>query len=512
MEGLVVRDVKTGKVVNVMRSVDPIRRICWRPDGRAISYFRQEPGSNRRRLFVWELDRDEQRELRIPTSFAQATVRWSPDGKRIAFTSDRGILTIVNSIDGTVSTYGEKVRAFDWSSDSSRIAAIQDAQPFPRVVLLLNAADGGIAETVTTSVSGELKEVAWQRSANLLVVSSDDPKTEAHGESRYALNSIDRRTQCCEVLFSGLLGVRNPLWLPGEGGCLWDGLAADKQRRMFVSVKGVSEPRPIPLDGLLSWRCFLPDGKGMIVLQESSAVNRLARVSLDGGGLTSVIAANQPASISAVEHKRIEVRTSTGDCIAIQVSTVTDVRRRANAAFIRLHGGQVEWGGERWAETQLYLEYGVDVIQVAFRGLDHGANDLIAALDYARSVLGVPSERIVALGASTPAASVVHAAQLHPEKIGIVGIIGLYKEPQLPRPLTTASLHVFGFHGERDRTVAPEIARNLLEMAFGEDALRPPRGLWHVFQGEDHALTRDESFAKIHATILRQLGLIENVR
>ncbi len=416
----------------------------------------------------------------------------------------------MNKEAGAVTTYGEKIRSFDWSTDSKRIAAIPAEQPSLPVVVLLDPTSGEAIETIPIAEDGKLQKLAWQRSPNLLVVTERDLGKAAPAETASIVCSIDPCTKRREVLATGPMWVRDARWLPDAGGCLFFGRSFARLRRLFVLSKGAAGPRPIAMDGVVSWRSFLPDGKSMIVMEESSAVSRLMRVALDGTGPVVEIAANRPASISGIEHKRVEVVTSEGEKVALLVSHNTDAKRHANAVFIRAHGGLVQWGEERWAETQLYLEHGVDVIQVERRVSDaKQAGDLIAALDYARTTLGVPRERIVVLAASTPAAAVVRAAQLHPEKVGVIGIIGLYKEPSLPPSLSqaAASLRVLGFHGEQDRTIPPEVAQNFIEKAFGEDALRPPRGLWHVFAGEPHTLARDESHAAIHATILHLLGL-----
>lgn len=271
------------------------------------------------------------------------------------------------------------------------------------------------------------------------------------------------------------------------------------------------EPKRIPLSGEANWRSFLPGGREMIVMEETSAVSRLVRIALDGSSEPMEFASNRAANVAAVEHSRVVVKTTLGED-SILVSKTTDPQRRANAVFIRVHGGPVRWGYERWAETQLYLEHGVDVIQVEQHSRERGGHVelLVAALDYARETLGVPRERIVVHAASTPAGTVLHTAQEHPEKIGIIALIALYREPLPMRRLEAAgALRVLGFHGGSDSVMAPDEARMFLETAFGKEALRPPRGMWHVFAGEPHSLVRDESHAAIHATILHLLGLAE---
>ncbi len=165
-----------------------------------------------------------------------------------------------------------------------------------------------------------------------------------------------------------------------------------------------------------------------------------------------------------------------------------------------------------WAETQLYLAHGLHVIQIGNRKPD-GALDLMAACDYAHSVLQVPRERIVVLAGSTATTVALEAALRRPDGMGILALTGVMSAPAE----TAESIHpvtprfrLLAFHGEKDRSISPEAARAILEQLVGASALRPPHGLWHVFPAENHSLNQfDSSVATIHATILRELGLIQ---
>jgi hypothetical protein len=508
-EGLIVREIATGKILHAMKSTDPLKRINWRPDGRAISYFRQESGANRRRLFIWELDSEEHTEVQIPESFAQAIVCWSPNGKRLAYTCDQVGLVILEPGKGAIARYEEQVRAFDWSPDGTSIAAIPSKQS--SALVFLDPATGKTTRTLPGSNYIQLRRVAWQDATKLLAVASGNGPSEFEAKGRLIV-SLEPQTQRRKVLFSTAAEISELRSLPGGKDFLWNERDANGLEKMFVSATSPVVPRSIPLEFSAHWRGFQPDGMYVVVMEDSSSVRRLVRADMYGSRPALVLAADRPANIGAVEHKFVEVRRSDGTMGAILVSKATEAGRRANAVFIRAHGGYVQWGEERWAETQLYLEHGVDVIQVQRSGGSdiNQEKDVIAACDYARTVLGVTRERTVVLAASTPAGAVLHAAQRHPEKMGIIAIIGLYKEPLgLPPSTGSASLRVLGFHGGDDLGVPPAAARSLLEEAFGKGALEPLRGVWHVFAGESHTLARDESHAVIHATILHQLGLIE---
>jgi len=506
-EGLIIRDVTSQNIVHSMRSADSVLRVNWRPDGRAISYFLQAVGTNIRRLYVWDLDRDRHQEISIPVSHYQEIIRWSPDGSRIAFTSEPGGLIMVDVIHGAVTTWEQKVRAFDWSSDSRRIAIISGEEPHPAGVDVIDPATGSLSERIATSAKSTAQQVAWQGSAKLLVTTRDGDPQAGDPATTFRLMTIEPRTHREDILFSATTDIANPMWVAGGAGCLWQQRDRDGKRKITVLANGRAEPRRVELDGAQHFPTPLSDGKNIVVLNELPGVEQLVRIPPDGDGPAVVLAERRSTEIPGVTHENVLVRSADGTMVAIKVSKFAQEKSRANAVIIRMHHGPVTAKGQ----TRLYLAFGVQIIHVANRK-PHGVQDLLAACDYAHTTLKVPRERIVVFGASDAAGIAVEAALLRPEKIGILAVIGLLGSPRnavVYRHSSTAALRVFGFHGETDRLGTPEHGRAILEDAFGPDALLLPRGMWHVFAGEDHALRLDRSHAAVHATILHALGVID---
>jgi dipeptidyl aminopeptidase/acylaminoacyl peptidase len=110
----------------------PISELRFSPDGSRVAFTVSEPpkGTNRSR-HIWILD-VRTRELRQFTNSAKSEFlpRWSPDGRRFAFLSDREEATQIYLMptDGGEAvplTEGKNaVRAFEWSPDSKQIALI----------------------------------------------------------------------------------------------------------------------------------------------------------------------------------------------------------------------------------------------------------------------------------------------------------------------------------------------------------------------------------------------------
>lgn len=515
-EGLVVRETGTGKIVGSMRLADPVLRVYWRPDGRTVSYFRQEAGTNLRRLFLWELDSDRQREIPIPVSYAQAIVKWSPDGKRLAFTNDRGGLVIVDAEKGIAQTCAPetKIRMFDWNSDSRRIAAVIPS-PGSRdrnFLAIIDAIAATITEKITSIIDGTLRQIAWERSENVLLLLSEGNSNDDDEPGKYILTSLDPIADREEVLFTSSPDafLLRPAWLPGGAGYLWHQREIDGTQRILISLQGQREPRVIALDGALEFRMFLPEQKSMVVSQTSPAVNQFVQIPLGGSSSVTVLG-GADSGLQEVLHQSARVRSADGVMVPILVTRVSDGSERANAVFIRMYGGiPALWA--TWAETRLFLKHGVHLIQVSYRKL-HGVQDLLAACDYAENVLKVPRERIVVLGASTASTVVIEAALRRPNSVGILAVVGVIgggpRKPAGTEVSKGSKPRLLAFHGEKDRTMAPENGRAILENLFGAEALLPPQGLWHVFPGEDHTLKRDKSLAVVYATILRDLGVIE---
>jgi hypothetical protein len=106
----------------------------------------------------------------------------------------------------------------------------------------------------------------------------------------------------------------------------------------------------------------------------------------------------------------------------------------------------------------------------------------------------------------------VGAALIRPDHIGILALASL---PTLPKgwqgygsAANSRPQLMLAWHGGKDRHLAPDRARLLLESAFGAAELTPLSKHLHVIEDEDHVLHLDSTWVLVHATILEQLGLI----
>lgn len=191
----------------------------WAPNGSSLAYVYR--GTNFADIFV--TDDQGQTQTRLTTS--QSTIldnndwnfrpTWSPDGKLIAFVSDKTstfpTLWLMNSTDGSgrhaLATPGlqqEAVDAMAWSPDGSQLAVTLFNEPGPtQIALILLGARG----RVLTSLPGGALDPAWSPDGTWLAFA---------GHDGYAIEMFAVRpdgTSLTRLTADGQLG-RSPVWSP----------------------------------------------------------------------------------------------------------------------------------------------------------------------------------------------------------------------------------------------------------------------------------------------------------
>lgn len=200
-------------------SLRTLSDLRFSPDGEHLAFVvTQPPHGTARQRHIWMLDAGT-RALRQFTNSAKSewAPRFSPDGTRLAFLSDRGDFTQIYLIpadggEAQALTRGKRsIRSFAWSPDGGRIAFLapdartaeeekkaadkDDARVVDRddkhARVWIVSADSGEARAVTPA-SWEVSELQWTRTGHGLVVSATDrPASDAATNRIFALNPAD---------------------------------------------------------------------------------------------------------------------------------------------------------------------------------------------------------------------------------------------------------------------------------------------------------------------------------
>jgi len=195
----------------------------WSPDGANLAYVYR--GTNFADIFVT----DQRGETQTRLTDSQSTIlenndwnlrpAWSPDGKQIAFVSDRAstfpVLWLMNAADGTgrraLPTPGFQEEAVDtiaWSPDGAQLAVTWYAEPGPSQIALVPMATTGRPQVrVLTGAPGGALDPSWSPDGAWLAYAGHDGLAlELHAVQPDG-NGEQRLTQ------DGFL-ARSPAWSP----------------------------------------------------------------------------------------------------------------------------------------------------------------------------------------------------------------------------------------------------------------------------------------------------------
>jgi dipeptidyl aminopeptidase/acylaminoacyl peptidase len=200
-----------------------ISDLQYSPDGKRLAFVVMEPakGQNRKRhIWIHEAGEEGSRQFTYSEK-SESGPRWSPDGKTLAFLSDRGdaqqiYLMRADGGEGVALTKGKNaVRGFEWSPDGKQIAFIApDAKSDGEEKKEKDKDDAHVADKedkrarlwvvdvasgerrALTKPNWEVRELAWMRNGTQLVVeATDHPESDQFTEKIYGVQAVSGETK-----------------------------------------------------------------------------------------------------------------------------------------------------------------------------------------------------------------------------------------------------------------------------------------------------------------------------
>jgi Tol biopolymer transport system component/predicted esterase len=492
--GIEIRDVATHAKLRAMYSKQPILRVTWRPDGQVIAYFRQEPNTQRS-LFFWNLKEDRHVRIETPVTHNQYEVKWAPDGRALAFTSDREKLVLASYHE--INVISEPVRVFSWKADASMIVAVPEGKGVMSRLLFVDPRGGEVSRTAEFSGKADLIEVTWEGGLEVLCLGRD----KKSNTREVFFVDPDRRDLTKKITVKTDFG--SPVWTPDGAEIIWDRRGDRVWAGLIATDKEMTEKRAYEFPGDANFRGFASDGQAMIVSVVASGRNELLRVRWRDGGGREVLAKAATLPEQEVVHTAVNVPSPAGGDARLFISRLADPRREAHAAVIRVLGGAQPQYVTNWTERHFHISHGVTYVSVA-RRTDENVDDILQACAYVAEKYGISPARIVLYGQSSMAPPVIDALIKQPEAAGTFAVVGLISRPRTSAPRQFRPFRLMAFHGGSD-PAPPSLARDILADAVGNEALVSPQVLWQVMPGEGHTLY--EADAVVHASLLKAAGV-----
>ena len=210
---------------------------------------------------------------------------WSPDGKRIAFASERdGNREIyVMNADGTNPVRLTNVAAYDsgpaWSPDGERIAFVSARDGNAQIYVM--DADGGNPARLTRNDANDTNP-AWSPDGSRIAFQSD-----REGASRIWL--MDTDGSHVNPLTSSFEGDREPAWSPDGGRIAFARDIVPRGREIFIVNADGSGLRQVTHVGVAYDPAWSPDGRKIAVAVPSFYYDtNIVVISADGIPFTSL--------------------------------------------------------------------------------------------------------------------------------------------------------------------------------------------------------------------------------
>ncbi len=324
---------------DIARLVD-LTEPAFSPDGRAIVYTAASANlaEDKTQSDLWRVDYDGGHRMRLTNTskFDESRPQWSPDGKSIAFLSDRGggdattqvwLMAAHGGEARRLTAFGEGIDDFVWSPDGKRLAFIardperpygarKPKQPPPIVTERYQFREDGVgyldrrrnhlyvfdiasgkAEVLTPGAHDE-QLPAWSPDGKLLAyVTKRGVDPDRH--LNFDIYVVEPRAGAKERQLTSFPGSdldpyweTRPAWSPDSTQIAYLRSGEDKWiyyppwQLAIVDLATGKERIPAPIDRCFTKPRWAPDGRSVYALVEQSLVTWLSRVDLADGTVT----------------------------------------------------------------------------------------------------------------------------------------------------------------------------------------------------------------------------------
>lgn len=530
-EKLSVIDRESRKLVGVIESPNAYLALSWSSNRNEIAFLSAEGNGNNFEPYVWKTDEKRAKRLDGPTTnTAIQSIRWSHDGKRLAYlvgNNDDATIWILNAhVPSGAHALAAHIRTlsdFEWSSDGHSIAAVFRNAPF--ALQIINVDVGQVVATIPIGRGpfSEIRDLAWAPSASVLALSArvdhdffelvevdvsthtvaacaladdgdvlaphfaEDNKTVIYSvstNSEISLYATNCRASGAKRLWSQPGTVRFLKAVPKSTGLPTD------DDSIFVLYSSLAQPPAvyrIPLSQRKPERIYSPPA----ALRLTSNAPEIVRIPSSGGAL-----------IPTVLWRRSEANAKSGP----------------NFVLVDVHGGPRLQQYRRWEILPALLtKAGVDVISPNYRGsggyghrferadIDAQVADIVATCRYAKSLHGGKS-RVILLGISYGAFLAASAAVSDQNDINGLVLLSMVGQQRRAPALRSWKSPLICLYGQND-TQPPQMARMVIESFFGPDIFKRPQNQWRVFAGEGHVFRLTRSWTEAFCRIRRMASI-----
>jgi len=235
-----VMDADGGNQTQLTFNDNEDQEPVWSPDGRRIAFISNYwcPGSENRDDWDWDIsvvDADGENLSQLTNNTANDDdPSWSPDGRRIAFLSDRngGLDNIfVMDADGrNVTQLTDYPHSIDeelaWSPDGSRIAFISSRDMFLSEIFVMDA--DGSNQTQLTNNGAAVRQLAWSPDGSHIAF-----QLPFNDDFEIFLIDSDGQNQRRLTDMGGFLGGSKPVWSP-DGNSIVFASCCDGDNELYV--------------------------------------------------------------------------------------------------------------------------------------------------------------------------------------------------------------------------------------------------------------------------------------